>query len=79
MYLIIGNDNCNLCNILKILLDGKGIRYSYLDREDLPQATTGYLKKNCTSYPMILKRSHFTTFHDCLDYFNNIYFSNFYY
>jgi len=28
---------------------------------------------------MILKRSHFTTFHDCLDYFNNIYFINFYY
>jgi hypothetical protein len=28
-------------------------------REDLPQATTGYLKMYCTSYPMMLKVSHF--------------------
>ena len=68
MYLIIGNDNCNLCNILKNLLDEKGIRYSYIDREVLPQATTGYLKMYCTSYPMILKM--YCT--SCLDYFNDI-------
>ena len=72
MYLFISKDNCNLCNTLKNLLDEKGIRYSYSDREVLPQATTGYLKMYCTSYPMILKISHFTTFHDCLDYFNDI-------
>ncbi len=72
MYLFIGKDRCNLCNMLKNLSDEKGIRYSYLDKEDLPQATTGYFKICCTSCPMILKISHFTTFHDCLDYFNDI-------
>ena len=58
IYLIIGKDHCNLCNILKNLLDGKGIRYKtkiYLDKEDLRQVTTGYLKTNYTSYAMILK------------------------
>jgi hypothetical protein len=69
MYLIIGKDNSSLCNILKNMLDEKGL--SYLNREDVPQATTGYLKMYCTSYPMILKISHFTTFHGCLDYFND--------
>jgi hypothetical protein len=58
--------------MLKDLLDGKGIRYRYLDREDLPQKTTGYLRMYCTNYPLILKISHFTTFHDCLDYFNDM-------
>ena len=72
MYLIIGEDNCNLCNILKNLLDEKGVRYTYLGREVLPPATTGYLKMYCTSYPKILKISHLTTFHDCLDYFNDM-------
>ena len=33
----------------------------------------------CTSYPMILKISHFTTFHDCLDYFNDLLFIYYYY
>ncbi len=72
MYLIIGKEKCNQCNILKNLLDEKGIRYSYLDKEELSQATTGYLKMYCTSYPMILKISHFSCFNDCLDYFNEI-------
>jgi hypothetical protein len=72
MYLIIGQDNCNLCNIFKNMLDGKGVRYSYLDNEVLPPATTGNLKMYCTSYPMILKISHFSRFHDCIDYFNDI-------
>ena len=66
MHLIIGKDNCNLCNILKNLLDEKGVRYSYLDREVLPPATTGYLKMYCTSYPMILKITNFSCFHDCI-------------
>jgi hypothetical protein len=30
----------------------------------------------CTSYPMILKISHLSCFHDCIDYFNDI---NFFY
>ena len=72
MYLIIGKEKCNQCNILKNLLDEKGIRYSYLDKEELPHATTGYLKMYCTSYPMIFKISHFSCFNDCLDYFNEI-------
>ena len=72
MYLIIGKNKCTHCNILKNLSDEKGVRYHYLDKEELPQTTTQYLKMYCTSYPMILKISHFSCFHDCLDYFNDI-------
>ena len=32
------------CNILKNLLDEKGVKYSYLDKEELPQTTTQYFK-----------------------------------
>ena len=53
MYLITGKNKCTQCNILKNLLDEKGVRNSYLDKEVLPQTTTQYLKMYCTSYPMI--------------------------
>ena len=44
MYLITGKNKCTQCNILKNLLDEKGVKYSYLDKEELPQTTTQYFK-----------------------------------
>ena len=44
MYVLIGKEKCNQCNILKNLFDEKGKRYSYFDSKELPQATIGYLK-----------------------------------
>ena len=31
MYVLIGKEKCNQCNILKNLLDEKGIQYHYVD------------------------------------------------
>ena len=36
MYVVIGNEECNSCDILKTLLDEKGIRYHYLDMMEMP-------------------------------------------
>jgi glutaredoxin len=31
MYVLIGKEKCNRCDVLKNLLDEKGIQYRYLD------------------------------------------------
>ena len=65
MYLIIGKES-NQCNILKNLLDEKGIQYTYLDMGELPNRTNQYLKMYSSNYPIILKISHFSSFQDVL-------------
>ena len=69
MYLIIGKES-NQCNIIKNLLDEKGIQYTYLDVTELPNKTNQYLKMYSSNYPIILKISHFSSFRDCIGYFN---------
>ena len=36
MYVLIGKQKCNRCDILKNLVDEKGIQYHYVDVDDMP-------------------------------------------
>jgi hypothetical protein len=53
MYLVIGKEKLNGCEMLKNLLDEKGIRYHYLDMLEMPHKTMPYLKMHCSSYTMV--------------------------
>ena len=64
MYVLIGKEKCNQCNMLKNLLDEKGIPYHYLDMLEMPHDTMTYLKMYCSSYPMILSVNYFSTFNE---------------
>ena len=44
MYVLIGKEKCNQCNILKNLLDEQGIQYHYVDMLEMPHKTMTYLK-----------------------------------
>jgi len=72
MYVLIGKEKCNQCNILKSLLDGKGIQYHYVDMLEMPYKTMTYLKMYCSSYPMVLSVNYFSTFNETLEHFNKI-------
>ena len=72
MYVLIGKEKCNQCNILKNLLDEKGMQYHYVDMLELPNTTMTYLKMYCSSYPMVLSVNYFSTFNDILEHFNKI-------
>ncbi len=65
MYVLIGKEKCNQCNILKNLLDEKGIQYHYLD-------TLTYLRMYSNTYPIVLGVKHFSTFNETLEHFNDI-------
>ena len=54
MYVIIGKEKCDQCNILENLLDEKGIRHHCLVMLEMPHKTMTYLKIYCSSYPMVL-------------------------
>jgi glutaredoxin len=53
MYVLIGKEKCNPCNMLKNLLDEKGIRYHHVDMLEMPYKMMIYLKICCSSYPMV--------------------------
>ncbi len=53
-----GKEKYNQCNILKNLLDEKGIRYYYLDMLEMPHKTTTYLKMYCSNYPVALSANY---------------------
>ena len=72
MYVLIGKEKCDQCNILKSLLDGKGIQYHYVDMLEMPYKTMTYLKMYCSSYPMVLSVNYFSTFNETLEHFNKI-------
>ena len=73
MYMYIyGKEKCNQCNILKNLLDEKGIQYHYLDVSKIPHELLTYLRMYCNTYPIVLGVQHFSTFNETLDYFNDI-------
>ena len=54
MYVLIGKEKCNQCNILKNLLDEKGIQYHYLDVSKIPHELLTYLRMYCNTYPIVV-------------------------
>ena len=72
VYVLIGKEKCNQCNILKNLLDEKGMQYHYVDMLEMPHKTMASLKMYCSSYPMVLNIKCFSTFNETLDHFNKI-------
>ena len=72
MYVLIGKEKCNQRNILKNLLDAKGIQYHYVDMLEMPHKTVTHLKMYCISYPMVLNIKCFSTFNETLEHFDKI-------
>jgi len=72
MYVLIGKEKCNQCNILKNLLDEKGIPYHYLDVSKIPHELLTYLRMYCDTYPIVLGVKRFSTFNETLEHFNDI-------
>lgn len=60
MYLILGKENCNRCEITKTILNNKKIEYQYKLLEDLPEEKKKtYIQmareSNQLEYPLIIK------------------------
>ena len=80
MYVLIGKEKCNRCNMLKNLLDEKGIQYNYLDAcldacldvSKIPLELLTYLRMYSNTYPTALGVKYFSTFNETLEYFNDI-------
>ena len=72
MYVLIGKEKCNQCDILKNLLDEKGIQYHYVDVNNMPQNTITYLRMYCPSYPIVLGVKYFSTFNETLEHYKDI-------
>jgi hypothetical protein len=79
MYVSIGKEKCNQCNILKNLLDEKGIQYHSLDTSKVLHDLLTYLRMYCNTYPIVLGVKHFSTFNETLEYFNDIWIIFIYY
>ena len=67
MYVLIGKEKCNQCNILKNLLDEKGIHYHYVDVSKIPHELLTYLRMYCNTYPIVLGVKYFSTFNETLE------------
>jgi hypothetical protein len=72
MYVLIGKEKGNQCDILKNLLDEKGIQYHYVDVSKIPHELLTYLRMYCNIYPIVLGVKYFITFNETLEYFNDI-------
>ncbi len=72
MYVLIGKEKSNQCNILKNVLDEKGIQYHYLDVSKIPHELLTYLRMYCNTYRIVLGVKHFSTFNETLECFNDI-------
>ncbi len=66
------------CNILKNLLDEKGIQYHYVDVSKIPPELLTYLRMYCNSYPIVLGVKYFSTFNETLEHFKKFEFAFFY-
>ncbi len=55
MYVLIGKENCNQCNILKNLLDEKGIQYHYVDVSKIPHRLLTYLRMYCFKITILIQ------------------------
>ena len=67
LYVVIGKGECSRCDILKTLLDGKGIRCHYLechylDMMEMPLKSMTYLKRYCSSHPMVLSVDYYMNY-----------------
>jgi hypothetical protein len=72
MYVLIGKEECNRCDILKNLLDENGIQYNYLDVSEIPHELLTYFRMYSNTYPIVLGVKYFSTFNETLEYFNDI-------
>ena len=72
MYVSIGKEKCDQCNILKKLLDEKGIQHNYVDVSKIPHELLTYLRMYSNTYPIVLGVKHFSTFNETLEHFNDI-------
>jgi glutaredoxin-related protein len=72
MYVLIGKEKCNRCEISKNLLDEKGIQYHYVDVNNMPHNAITYFKMYCPSYPMVLGVKYSSTSNETLEYVNDI-------
>jgi glutaredoxin len=72
MYVLIGKEKCNQCNILKKLLDEKRIQYHYLDVSKINHELLTYLRMYSSTYPIELGVKYFSTFNETLEHFNDI-------
>ena len=72
MYVLIGKEKCNQCDILKNLLDEKGTQYHYLDVSKITHELSAYLRMYSSSYPIVLVVQNFSTFNEKLEYLNAI-------
>ena len=72
MYVLIGTEKCNQCNILKNLLDEKGIQYHYVDVSKIPPELLTYLRMYCNTYPIVLGVKYFSTFNETLEHFKDV-------
>ena len=70
--MLIGKEKWNQCNILKNLLDEKGIQYHYLDVSKINHELLTYLGMYCSSYLIVSGVKYFSTFNETLEYFNDI-------
>jgi hypothetical protein len=64
--------NGNQCNILKNLLDEKGIQYHYVDVSKIPHELLTYLRMYCNTYPIVLGVKYFSTLNETLEYFKDV-------
>ena len=72
MYVLIGKEKCNQCNILENVLDEKGIQYNYIDMTEMPHKTMTYLRMYCNSFPIVLGVKFFSTFNETQEHFQDI-------
>ena len=72
MYVLIGKEKGNQSNILKNLLDDKGIKYHYVDVSKIPPELLTYLRMYCNTYPIVLGVKYFSTFNETLEHFQDI-------
>ena len=72
MYVLIGKEKCNQCDILKNLLDEKGIQYHDVDVSKIPPELLTYLRMYCHTYPIVLGVKYFSTFNETLEHFQDI-------
>lgn len=71
MLQLIGTHNCNRCAMTKTILNNKGIRYQYIQYEELSQVEQDYYfelarKEGHGSFPILLLDGEITTLQDLM-------------
>ena len=71
MLQLIGTHNCNRCAMTKTILNNKGIRYQYIQYEELSQLEQDYYfelarKAGHGSFPILLLDGEITTLQDLM-------------